>query len=74
MKIILMLFPLERLLVLFEGGLAEIEILVELSPKLNNKQHKEIKQKISSEEYGKYLEGKMPKTVWTMKIKPTKKI
>ena len=35
---------------------------------------KEIKQKISSEEYEKYLEGKMPKTVWTMKIKPTKKI
>ena len=35
---------------------------------------KEIKQKISNEEYEKYLEGEMPKTVWTMKIKPTKKI
>ena len=35
---------------------------------------KEIKQKISNEEYEKYLEGEIPKTVWTMKIKPTKKI
>ena len=34
----------------------------------------DIKQKNPNENYGKSIEGKMPSTVWTMKIPPTKKI
>lgn len=34
---------------------------------------KEISKKISNDNYQKYLEGKMPTTVWEMKIPPTKK-
>jgi len=34
---------------------------------------KKICNQVKNENYGKHLEGKMPTTVWTMKIKPTKK-
>ena len=33
-----------------------------------------ISQKVTNEDYEKYLEGKMPKKIWTMKIPPTKKL
>lgn len=35
---------------------------------------KKIHNQVKNEDYGKHLEGKMPTTVWTMKIKPTKKL
>lgn len=33
-----------------------------------------IKEKIPDENFEKFLEGKLPKTIWTMDIKPTKKL
>jgi glutamate-1-semialdehyde 2,1-aminomutase len=33
----------------------------------------DISNKISNDNYKNFIEGKMPTTVWTMKIKPTKK-
>lgn len=35
---------------------------------------KKIKNQVKNEDFKKMLEGKMPKSVWTMKIKPSKKI
>jgi len=35
---------------------------------------KKIQNQVKNENYGKSIEGKMPTTVWTMKIPPTKKI
>ena len=35
---------------------------------------KKIQNQVKNENYNKLLEGKMPSTVWTMKIPPTKKI
>ena len=35
---------------------------------------KTIQNKAKNENYEQFLEGKMPSTVWTMKIPPTKKI
>ncbi|TLX79678.1 MAG: hypothetical protein E6L00_07965 [Thaumarchaeota archaeon] len=33
-----------------------------------------INKKVSNNDYGKHLEGNMPKIIWTLKIPPTKKI
>ena len=35
---------------------------------------KKIQNQVKNENYNEFLEGKMPSTVWTMKIPPTKKI
>ena len=33
-----------------------------------------IKNSVKNDNYEKFIEGKLPTTVWTMKINPTKKI
>ena len=35
---------------------------------------KKIQNQVKNENFGQLIEGKMPTTVWTMKIPPTKKV